>query len=70
MKPLANRKKEIERILEFVRAHRNSYASLAVCRRALDQGLSEVTEPVIAQLEDYLAQAPDEEIAAYYTIVM
>lgn len=56
--------------MEFVRAHRNSYASLAVCRRALDQGLSEVTDPVIAQLEQYLAEAPDDEIEAYYTIVM
>lgn len=67
---MSGRKREIERIMEFVRAHRNSYASLAVCRRALDQGLSEVTDPVIAQLEQYLAEAPDDEIEAYYTIVM
>lgn len=67
---MPGREREIQRIMDFVRSHRNSYASLAVCRRALDQGLSEVTEPIIAQLEEYLAQAPTEEIEAYYSIVM
>lgn len=64
-----NRRDEIEQILQFIAEHPESYASLAVCRRALDGGLERVTGETISLLEQYLHQAPDEEIDAYYTIV-
>jgi len=60
---------EINSILRFVNEHPESYASLAVCRRALDGGLSEITDPVIRDLRDYLENAPDSEIETYYYIV-
>lgn len=66
---LAQRKDDIERIVQFVRENRNSYASLAVCRRAIDSGLGQVTEPVIGELQSHLEQASDDEIDAYYSIV-
>lgn len=67
---MQGRDREIQSILQFVRQNPNSYASLAVCRRAIDQGLGEVTEPVIHQLQQRLDQAPADEIDAYYSIVM
>lgn len=64
-----SRTDEIETIVEFVSRHRNSYASLAVCRRALDSGLDRVDDSVIEQLRAHLDQAPEEELDAYYSIV-
>ncbi|OUM98365.1 MAG: hypothetical protein BAA04_05960 [Firmicutes bacterium ZCTH02-B6] len=64
-----NRSEEIQQILEFIAEHPESYASLAVCRRALDVGLERVTAQTLSLLEEYLHQAPDDEIDAYYTIV-
>jgi hypothetical protein len=61
---------EIRSILDFITQNRNSYASLAVCRRAVDPGLSLVTEEVINNLKEHLQQAPDREIEAYFSIVM
>lgn len=55
--------------MEFVSAHPHSYASLAVCRRALDSGIGEIDRETLEQLRAYLEQAPDEEIAAYYSII-
>ncbi|MFO7265909.1 MAG: hypothetical protein FWJ73_05330 [Limnochordales bacterium] len=59
----------IDQILRFIQEHPESYASLAVCRRALDAGLERVTGDVLLRLEEYLREAPDDEIAAYYSIV-
>lgn len=67
---MAERDLEISRILEFVEQNRNSYASLAVCRRALDPGMEQVTPGTIQELREYLTDAPDDEIDAYYSIVM
>jgi len=69
-RPARSRSAEIEAIVDFVSRHRNSYASLAVCRRALDSGLEAVDDGVIEQLRAHLAQAPGEELDAYYSIVM
>lgn len=65
-----DREREIEAICDFVARHRHSYASLAVCRRALDSDIDTITPNIISSLRVHLAQAPDEEIAAYYDIVM
>ncbi|HEX6972274.1 MAG TPA: hypothetical protein VF234_08655 [Limnochordia bacterium] len=64
-----DREQGIATILDFVSRHRHSYASLAVCRRAIDTGVAEVTPEVLAALRHRLAGAADEEIAAYYSIV-
>jgi len=65
-----DRRHEIQEILQFIAEHPESYASLAVCRRALDRGLERITEQTLRQLEHYLHGAPDDEIEAYHTIVM
>ncbi len=59
----------IDEILRFIQQHPESYASLAVCRRALDGGLERVTGDTLVRLEEYLQEAPDDEIEAYYTII-
>lgn len=59
----------IEEILQFIASHPESYASLAVCRRALDTGLDRVTGTTLEQLEHYLHGASDDEIEAYYSII-
>lgn len=64
-----DRNREIQSIVRFVNDHRESYASLAVCRRALDAGLGQITDPVVHQLQEYLSNAPSDEIDAYYSIV-
>ncbi|MGI6037955.1 MAG: hypothetical protein ACOYD6_06970 [Limnochordia bacterium] len=64
-----DREGQIEAILQFISEHRESYASLAVCRRALDQGLAEITGGIIEDLETKLTTATADEIAAYYSIV-
>ena len=57
-------------ILRFIEDHPESYASLAVCRRALDGGLDRVTGATLAQLQQYLEdEAPDDEIEAFHTII-
>lgn len=63
------REEGIATIVDFITRHRHSYASLAVCRRAIDSGLAEVTPEVIDALRRQLGGAPDEEIAAYHSIV-
>lgn len=60
----------VESILSFVSEHPNSYASLAVCRRALDSGIELVDRSVIDALRMHLEEAPQDEIDAYYSIVM
>ncbi len=60
---------QVEMILDFINSHPESYASLAVCRRAIDPGLSQIDRSIIYELAEYLEQAPSEEVAAYYSIV-
>lgn len=64
------REQEIDAIVSFVSAHPNSYASLAVCRRALDSGIERVDGSVVNALKEHLDRASDNEIDAYYSIVM
>ena len=64
------RDQEIDAIVSFVSAHPNSYASLAVCRRALDSGIERVDGSVVNALKEHLETASDREIDAYYSIVM
>jgi len=64
------RRHEIESILSFVSDHPNSYASLAVCRRAIDSGIERIDGTIINALREHLEEAPDDEIDAYYSIVM
>lgn len=66
---MLGRSEGIDQILQFIQQHPESYASLAVCRRALDNGLERVTGDVLLRLEEYLREAPDDEIEAYYTII-
>lgn len=61
---------DIEKIIAFVSDHPHSYASLAVCRRALDSGIERVDGGVINALRSHLEAAASEEVAAYYSIVM
>jgi hypothetical protein len=63
------RSQQVQQILDFINSHPESYASLAVCRRALDPGLPQVDRSIIDDLADYLHQAPGDEIAAYYSII-
>lgn len=63
------RDEEIEAIMAFVSEHRNSYASLAVCRRALDSGIEQIDGTVLQALKEALDQAPEDEVEAYYSIV-
>lgn len=65
-----DRAEAIDRIVSFVRDHPHSYASLAICRRALDSGIETVDKQVVAALQSHLADAPESEIDAYYSIVM
>lgn len=55
--------------MEFVQRHPESYASLAVCRRALDAGLDRVTPQVVERLASYLQEAPEDEVMAFHSIV-
>lgn len=66
---MSRRSHEIETICSFVQDHPYSYASLAVCRRAIDAELDQVTSSMVDELREHLAQAPDDEIGAYYSIV-
>lgn len=63
------READIEAILDFVSAHPHSYASLAVCRRALDSGISEIDGEILRELRAHLESAPDDEVEAYYSII-
>jgi len=63
------READVEAIMAFVSAHPNSYASLAVCRRALDSGIGEIDRETLDQLREYLERAPDDEVEAYYSII-
>ncbi len=66
---MQGRSEGISEILRFIQEHPESYASLAVCRRALDGGLERVTGDTLVRLEQYLQEASDDEIEAYYTII-
>lgn len=63
------KKADIEAIMAFVSTHPHSYASLAVCRRALDSGIHEIDGNTLQELHDYLNSAPDDEVEAYYSII-
>ena len=60
---------DIEAIMAFVSAHPHSYASLAVCRRALDSGIGEIDGETLRELREHLESAPDDEVEAYYSII-
>lgn len=60
---------EVDAIIGFVTNHPHSYASLAVCRRALDSGIDRIDGTVISDLEGYLVAAPDDEVQAFYSII-
>ncbi len=66
-----DRQAVIQRVMTYVREHPQSFASLAVCRRALgsepDEG--QVDDETRARLEARLETIPDEELEAYYYIV-
>lgn len=63
------READVEAIMEFVSAHPHSYASLAVCRRALDSGLEAIDGDTLRSLREHLEAAPDGEVEAYYSII-
>lgn len=63
------REDEIEAIMDFISRNRHSYASLAVCRRALDTGIERIDPEVISRLRHHLEAASADEIDAYYSIV-
>jgi len=66
-----DRNSVVETIIDFVTEHPESYASLAVCRRALDKGLAVITAGTIADLRRHLFEIADEkELAAYRSIVL
>ncbi len=69
-RPARDRAQSVESIVDFISEHPNSYASLAVCRRALDSGIETVDESVIGALRTHLESAPEDEVDAYYSIVM
>lgn len=60
---------DIEAIMAFITAHPHSYASLAVCRRALDSGLEAIDGDTLRSLREHLEAAPDGEVEAYYSII-
>ncbi|HHV54335.1 MAG TPA: hypothetical protein GXX55_02640 [Firmicutes bacterium] len=64
------RSRRIRAILDFVSDHRESLASLVICRRALGQGVDRVNNQLVNELGEHLRQAGDEEIASYYDIVL
>lgn len=64
------RSRRIRTILDFVSDHRESLASLVICRRALGQGVDRVNNELVNELGEHLRQAGDEEIACYYDIVL
>lgn len=66
---MSRRSHEIETICSFVKEHPHSYASLAVCRRAIDSELEQVSSSIVDELREHLTQASDDEISAYYSIV-
>jgi len=61
----------IQRVMTYVREHPQSFASLAVCRRALgsepDDG--QVDDETRERLEARLETISDDELEAYYYIV-
>jgi hypothetical protein len=66
---LVEREQRIEAIMEFIDENRESYASLAVCRRALERGLAAVDDQTIQRLEQKLQTIPEDELEAYYYII-
>ena len=63
------RERRIEEIMQFIDENRESYASLAVCRRALERGLAAVDNAAIQRLEQRLQTIPEDELEAYYYII-
>lgn len=65
-----DRQAVIEQVMAYVREHPQSFASLAVCRRALgSEPGGEVDPQTRARLEARLQSAPDDELEAYYYII-
>lgn len=60
----------IAQVLAYVQEHPQSFASLAVCRRALGhEPEGEVDPATRLRLEARLQEVPDDELEAYYYIV-
>lgn len=65
-----DRQAVIQQVLAYVREHPQSFASLAVCRRALgSEPEREVDDETRSRLEARLQHVPDEELEAYYYII-
>lgn len=67
----ADRQEVIRQVLRYVTEHPESFASLAVCRRALgsEPDGGQVDEATRARLEARLETVPDDELEAYYYII-
>lgn len=64
-----DRKKKIERILEFVKEHMESTATGAVFGRILGRYGMEVSDESLRELRNGLNKADDDEVDSLYTII-
>lgn len=62
--------KMIDQIVSFVEQHRESQASVAVCRRILGHYPEELDQSILNDLRQGLERAGEDEVESCYYIVM
>ncbi|AFV12568.1 hypothetical protein Tph_c23810 [Thermacetogenium phaeum DSM 12270] len=65
-----NRNEMIGRIVDFVREHGESQATVAVCRRVLGYYPEQFDSKTLSQLRASLAKAGQEEVESCYYLIM
>ncbi|NPV54127.1 MAG: hypothetical protein HPY71_11475 [Firmicutes bacterium] len=63
------RNDKIEKILEFVREHRESQATRVVCGRILGRYDAEISDENLGELRKGLQKANDDDVDSLYVII-
>ena len=66
---MQDRQAQIQEIIDFVRRHKNSYASQTVCSRVLGEDFMGINDDTINELRARLPEVDSEELEACYYII-
>ncbi|KYO67842.1 MULTISPECIES: hypothetical protein [Thermovenabulum] len=64
-----DREKTIEEIIDFIKHHKNSLASINICSRMLGDKFIKVDDEVIHELQVKLPRADNEELETFYYMI-
>ncbi|HPM11291.1 MAG TPA: hypothetical protein PK941_12720 [Paludibacter sp.] len=66
---MIDRQIQMDEIYDFVKRHKFSHASRAVCSRIVGEGFMGIDQDVLDDLKEKLPEIPEDELEACYYII-